>query len=65
MLEINHSASRYIAVAVILTSVVFTPMDVYAKSKPYGSLPEPYVSPTLDAILMPITRDVVAQFALP
>ena len=65
MLDINHSASRHMAVAIILTCIVFTPLEAFAKSKPCGSLPEPYVSPALDAVLMPITRDVVAQFALP
>ena len=30
-----------------------------------AQMPEPYVSPTLDAVLMPVTKQVVAQFKLP
>ena len=63
-IPLKHPLRRFTSVPLFIC-VILLPVEAIAKSKPYGTLPEPYVSPTLDAVMMPITREVVAQFALP
>ena len=49
-----------------LTGVFATLLvSIAAPSWAQGRLPEPYVSPALDAVLMPITPAVKEQFKLP
>ena len=48
---------------VFLVALVTLPFGPAAAQQ--GKLPEPYVSPVLDAVLMPVTREVVRQLRLP
>lgn len=63
--HIATALSLLLAVAVPLAgTVAFFPTEVMAKAAKKSTLPKPYVSKALRAVLMPVTKEVARKFRL-